>query len=105
MTGNGWWLTAAAVIPSVAVNQSGHLPTLSRLVRRSAFHWRDRFLTDSAQLVLGQWQMFGYQESALYTASSDLSSHHLDLHRSETAAYPAGMVSGWDYDRFHSGRD
>ncbi len=86
ISNDGQWL-AANSCGCYSERGSGpvwHLPTLSQISSPLSFPIGGiDFSPDSSQLVR-QWQMFGYQESALYT-SSDLSSPTSIYNRSETA--------------------
>ncbi len=88
ISNDGQWLVAnsCGCYSECGSESVWHLPTLSQISSPLSFPIGGMdFSPDSSQLVLGQWQMFGYQESALYTASSDLSSPTSIYNRSETA--------------------
>ncbi len=88
ISNDGQWLAANSCgCYSECGNENlWHLPTLSQITSPLSFPIGGLdFSPDSMQLVLGQWQMFGYQESALYTAGSDLSSPTSIYLRTDTA--------------------
>ncbi|HOT25194.1 MAG TPA: hypothetical protein PLF02_02030 [Anaerolineaceae bacterium] len=77
ISNDGQWLVAnhCGCYSECGSENLWHLPTLSQISSPLSFPIGGLdFSPDSTHLVLGQWQMFGYQESALYTAGSDLSS-------------------------------
>ena len=77
ISNDGQWLAAnhCGCYSECGSENLWHLPTLSQISSPLSFPIGGLdFSPDSTQLVLGQWQMFGYEQSALYTAGSDLSS-------------------------------
>jgi len=88
ISNDGQWLVANSCgCYSECGNENlWHLPTLSQIDSPLSFPIGGLdFSADSTRLVLGQWQMYGYQESALYVAGSDLSSPNPIYSRTDTA--------------------
>ena len=88
ISNDGKWLAAnsCGCYSECGSESLWHLPTRSQNSSPLSFPIGGLdFSPDSTQLALGQWQMFGYQESALYTAGSDLSSPSAIYNRTGTA--------------------
>jgi Tol biopolymer transport system component len=88
ISNDGQWLVAnsCGCYSECGSESVWHLPTLNQISPPFSFQiGAIDFSPDSSRTVFGQWQMYGYEESALYTAGSNLSSPITIYNRSDTA--------------------